>query len=305
MSFANLKKSSSSLDALVKKAEQATGGRSFAPDERYWKLTRDKNGNGRATIRFLPPKDGEADEFVTYMDHGFQGPSGQWYIEKSRKSLSWEEPDPVSEFLDELYALGDEGKQKINEIGCKRRKHFVSSIVVVDDPANPDNNGKVFLYEYGSKILSKLKDAMAPTFEDETAVNPYNMWGDGDLPGADFNLRVRKVDGWPNYDKSDFSDPQTVTLDNVTLDDDALEELYGKIHSLKEVVSQDQFKNYSELKMKFNRVMGITANAPQRAETVSAPERVAPTISESVVDDSSDSSDEETLAYFKGMVDDD
>ena len=246
MSFANLKKQSKlgSLTAkLVKEVEKLnTNGGS---DERLWKLDVDKSGNGYAVIRFLPAPDGEDLPFVKLYSHAFQGPGG-WYIENSLTTLG--QKDPVSEFNTTLWNNGtDAGKETARK--QKRKLTYISNIYVVKDPANPENEGKVFLYKYGKKIFDKLTAAMQPEFEDEEAIDPFDFW-----QGANFKLKAKNVAGYRNYDSSEFT-PVSPLLD----DDDALEALWKKESSLAELVATDQFKSYEDLKRRLGYVLGNKA----------------------------------------------
>ena len=249
MSFANLKKQSKlgSLTAkLVKEVEKLnTNGGS---DDRLWKLDVDKSGNGYAVIRFLPAPDGEDLPFVKLYSHAFQGPGG-WYIENSLTTLG--QKDPVSEFNTQLWNNGtDAGKETARK--QKRKLTYISNIYVVKDPANPENEGKVFLYKYGKKIFDKLTAAMQPEFEDEEAIDPFDFW-----QGANFKLKAKNVAGYRNYDSSEFTATSPL-LD----DDDALEALWKKENSLAELVASDQFKSYDELKKRLTYVLGNKAARP-------------------------------------------
>ena len=244
MSFANLKKQSSlgSLTAkLVKEVEKMNNSASSG-DDRVWKLECDKSGNGYAVIRFLPAPNGEDLPFVKLYSHAFQG-SGGWYIENSLTTLG--QKDPVSELNSELWNNGtDAGKELARK--QKRKLTYVSNIYVVKDPANPDNEGKVFLYKYGKKIFDKLTAAMQPEFEDEEAIDPFDFW-----QGANFKLKAKNVAGYRNYDSSEFAAPGAL-LD----DDDAMEAIWKKQYSLAELTAADQFKSYDELKKRLNYVLG-------------------------------------------------
>ena len=257
MSFQDLKNSRSGFDTLQKSLETSGGNntqKSFA-DDRFWKIEMDKSGNGYAEVRFLPAPNGEDMPWVQYWDHGFQGPGG-WYIEKSLTTLN--KQDPVSEHNTELWNSGIEANKDIAR-KQKRRLHYVSNIYVVSDPAHPENEGKVFLYRFGKKIFEMLKDKMQPQFEDETPVNPFDLW-----EGANFKIKLRKVDGFWNYDKSEFSAAAPL-FDN----DDQLEATWNSQHSLQGVIAPDQFKSYDELKEKLDRVLGLavpTATAASRSE---------------------------------------
>jgi hypothetical protein len=248
-SFASLKKSrNASLDKLLNETKKLVEGgqqQSNGPDERIWKPTVDKAGNGYAVIRFLPEPKGEDLPWVRIFDHGFQGPGG-WYIENSLTTLG--QKDPVSEYNSELWNNGtDAGKEQARK--QKRRLKYMANIVVVKDPANPANEGKVFLYQFGKKIWDKINDLMQPEFEDETPVNPFDFW-----EGADFKLKIRNVEGYRNYDKSEFDAPSAL-FDG---DDDQLETAYESLYSLQELVAPDKFKSYDELKAKLNKVLGLS-----------------------------------------------
>ena len=244
MSFADLKKQSKlgSLTAkLVKEVEKANnaGGNQ---DDRIWKLDVDKSGNGYAVIRFLPAPNGEDLPFVKLYSHAFQGPGG-WYIENSLTTLG--QKDPVSEYNTTLWNNGtDAGKETARR--QKRKLTYVSNIYVVKDPANPENDGKVFLFKYGKKIFDKLTAAMQPEFEDEEAIDPFDFW-----QGANFKLKAKNVAGYRNYDSSEFAATSPL-LD----DDDALEALWKKQDSLQDFVAPDQFKSYEDLKKRLEYVLG-------------------------------------------------
>ena len=259
MSFANLKKQSSlgSLTAkLVKEVEKQnnTGG---GGDDRLWKPEMDKTGNGYAVIRFLPAPDGEDLPWVKLYSHAFQGPGG-WYIENSLTTTGGK--DPVSEYNRELWNSGiDADKDTVRK--QKRKLSFYANIYVVQDKANPQNEGKVFLYKFGKKIFDKIMEAMQPEYEDETAINPFDFW-----QGANFKLKLKKVAGYWNYDSSEFAAPSPL-LD----DDDALEALWKKQYSLQALVAADQFKSYEDLEKRLKMVLG-QKQAPARYDEETADE---------------------------------
>ena len=258
MSFADLKKQSSlgSLtQKLVKEVEKmnTTGG---GADERLWKPELDKTGNGYAVIRFLPSPDGEDIPWAKLYSHAFQGPGG-WYIENSLTTTGAK--DPVSDYNRELWNSGNEAdKDTVRK--QKRKLSYYSNIYVVKDQVNPQNEGKVFLFKYGKKIFDKVMEAMQPEFEDETPINPFDFW-----QGANFKLKIVKKDGYWNYDKSEFDSPSPLLED-----DDALEALWKKEHSLAAVTAADQFKSYEDLEKRLKYVLGQkTAQRPRLDEEVS------------------------------------
>ena len=254
MSFKDLKKQSSLgalTQKLVKEVEKMNNA-GASGDDRYWKLECDKAQNGYAVIRFLPAPDGEDMPFVKMYSHAFQGKGG-WYIENSLTTVG--QKDPVSEFNSELWNNGtDAGKDQARK--QKRKLTYIANIMVVKDPANPQNEGGVFLYKFGKKIFDKIMSAMQPEFEDEEAINPFDFW-----EGASFKLKAKNVAGYRNYDSSEFGKVEAL-LDG---DDDALEALWGKQHSLAELVAADQFKDYETLKKRLNQVLGLGAPSTRPA----------------------------------------
>ena len=244
MSFSDLKKKSS-LGSLTNKLVQEvekmskTGG----GDDRLWKPQLDKTGNGYAVIRFLPAPDGEDLPWAKLYSHAFQGPGG-WFIENSLTTLG--QKDPVSEYNSQLWNSGLESDKDVAR-KQKRKLSYYSNIYVVKDPVNPDNEGKVFLFKFGKKIFDKITAAMQPEFEDEEPINPFDFW-----QGANFKLKIKKVAGYWNYDSSEFARPGAL-LD----DDDAMEAIWKKEHSLTALVAPDQFKTYEELKTRLDYVLGI------------------------------------------------
>mgnify|MGYP003312858487 CR=1 FL=1 len=257
MGFGDLKKQSSlgSLTAkLVKEVEKQNGGGQGGADERLWKPVMDKSGNGYAVIRFLPAPDGEDLPWVKMYSHGFQGPGG-WYIENSLTTLG--QKDPVSEHNRTLWNSGNDGDKEIVR-KQKRKLSYYSNIYVVKDPTNPHNEGQVFLFKFGKKIFDKIMAAMQPEFEDESPINPFDFW-----QGANFKLKIRKVDGYWNYDKSEFDSLATL-LD----DDDALEALWKKEYSLSAMTAEDQFKTYEQLQTRLDYVLGRKGKARPQDEEV-------------------------------------
>ena len=254
MSFKDLKKQSKlgSLTAKLVKEVEKMNNNGASGDERTWKLDVDKSGNGYAVIRFLPAPEGEDLPFVKLYSHAFQGPGG-WYIENSLTSLG--QKDPVSEYNTQLWNNGtDAGKETARK--QKRKLTYMSNIYVVKDPANPENEGKVFLFKYGKKIFDKLTAAMQPEFEDEEAIDPFDFW-----QGANFKLKAKNVAGYRNYDSSEFA-AQSPLLN----DDDAMESLWKKQFSLAEIVAPDQFKTYDELKTRLDYVLGNKKSAAPQFE---------------------------------------
>jgi hypothetical protein len=296
-------KRKSAIANLVAAAETTSEKQSYG-DDRLWKPTVDKAGNGYAVIRFLPAPEGEDLPWVRYWDHGFKGPSGKWYIENSLTSIG--QQDPVSEMNTQLWNSGIESDKQIAR-ERKRRLHYVSNILVISDSASPENEGKVFLYKYGKKIFDKIMDVMQPQFEDEQPVNPFDFWA-----GANFKLKIRQVEGYRNYDKSEF-DASTELFDG---DDAKLETVFTSSNSLKEFIDPSTYKTYGELKKKLYDVLGEEEIADtftqdtvddlnnSRAPKIDAPaEKATPTSSVPVEDKGATNDDEEdTLSYFAKLA---
>ena len=289
MGFADMKAKAMNMDSLVSAAEQAGGKKKSYGDDRMWKPTVDKAGNGYAVIRFLPPVEGDDLPWAKYWDHFFQGPTGQWYVEKSLTTLG--KDDPVSEMNSALWNTGIEA-DKDTARKRKRRLHYTSNILVVSDPENPENNGKVFLYEYGAKIFEKLMDAMQPKFADETPLNPFDMW-----KGVNFKIKIAQVAGFRNYDRSEFGPVEQLA------DDDKLEAIYNQEYSLKEFTDPSTFKSYDELKLKLTRVLGEDGAVTTSAEQVDLDEKVeSPFVADTPEVAAPDNSSDDTMSYFAKLA---
>lgn len=292
--FSSLKKNRSALDSLMKEVEKIATPQTqeSSKDDRFWQPEVDKAGNGYAVIRFLPSPKGEDLPWVRIWNHGFQGPTGKWYIENSLTTLG--KADPVSELNTKLWNSGSEADKETAR-KQKRRLTYISNIYVVKDPAHPENEGKVFLYKFGKKIFDKIKDVMQPQYEDEEAVNPFDFW-----KGANFKLKIRNVEGYRNYDKSEFD-----STGPLSEDDSKMEKVWNSQHSLQEFLDPKHFKTYEELKSKLDMVLS-GATPVQRAESVTLdePKEVAKPArakrEEANLDD-----DEESLRYFAKLANDD
>ena len=291
MSFADLKAKANDMSALVGAAGSTTEKKSYG-DDRMWKPTVDKAGNGYAVIRFLPAVEGDDLPWAKYWDHFFQGPTGQWYVEKSLTTIG--KDDPVSEMNSKLWNTGIEADKDLAR-KRKRRLHYVSNIYVVSDPENPENEGKVFLYTYGAKIFEKIMDSMQPKFQDETPVNPFDMW-----KGANFKMKIANVAGYRNYDRSEFAPAEALNAD-----DNVLEGIYNKQYALKEFTDPSSFKSYSELNLKLTRVLGEEVKMP--AVEDDAPFNDAPAMSDPVATAAdpvarADSDNDDTMSYFAKLA---
>lgn len=300
-SFSELKRSASnSFDKLNQELTKLNSNQTNSRDDRLWNCATDKAGNGYAVIRFLPAPAGEDVPFVRMFTHGFKGPGG-WYIENSLTTIG--QQDPIAELNTRLWNSGVESDKEIVR-KQKRQLNFYSNIYVVKDSANPENEGKVFLFRYGKKIFDKLTDLMNPSFEDEKPIDPFNLW-----TGANFKLKIRKVEGYSNYDKSEF-DTAGPLLD----DDDKLEAIWKSEYSLKELTDPKNFRTYDELKRRLDRALGNAQDTTRLSQSLqdeadmpwsepvprarATEARAAPAASS--VDD-----DDEDFEFFKKLADED
>ena len=290
MSITTLRKSNT-LDKLLAQVQSESApqeSKSYV-DERLWKPELDKSGTGQAVIRFLPAPDGEELPWIKMFKHAFQGPTGKWYIENSLTTVN--KTDPVSEHNTSLWNTGLESDKETAR-KQKRKLEYYSNIYVVSDPKHPENEGKVFLFRYGKKIFDKIMAAMQPEFEDETPINPFDFW-----EGANFKLKIRKVDGFWNYDKSEF-DSVTALADS----DEKLDGIWKKQYSLQEFLAPTNFKSYDELKKRLDDVLSgtVTASAAsmidedvvETPQFKSEPQPNIPSVDE----------DDDTMSYFQKLA---
>jgi hypothetical protein len=254
MTLADLRKQrsndfSSITAALTKKTEYAKD------DEGFWKPTKDKAGNASATIRFLPKTKGDELPWVQVYTHAFQGPTGKWYIENCLSTIG--QDDPVLIENKKLYATGLEADKK-EALKRKRKLHYIANILVINDPANPENNNKVFYFKFGKKIFEKIMDKIQPTFEDEAPSNVFDLW-----EGSNFKLRMRQVEGYPNYDTSTFAEPSQIADT-----DEEILEIVNQQKPLAPFVAKDKFKSFEDLEKKMRMVLsnGPVGNVKNAAD---------------------------------------
>ena len=305
MDFATLKNSRSSelakLTAQLKKIN--TNENASSADDRFWYPEVDKTGNGYAVVRFLPAPAAEYVPFVRTWVHGFKGQTtGKWYIENSLTTIG--KADPVSEYNTHLWnsTTDDNSPARKQARDQKRKLTYISNVYIVSDPSKPQNEGKVFLFKYGKKIFDKLNEAMNPQFADEKPWNPLDLW-----EGANFKIKIRQVEGYRNYDKSEFSDRGPLNTD-----DGELERIWKSTHSLQAFLDPKNFKDYDTLKTKLNEVLGLTAKVSREFQE-DAPVAAAPTFRQKEADASGPIAavpfaatveDDDDLSYFKKLAND-
>ena len=285
-------KRSNSLDKLLGAVEKenAPQEKKSYKDERLWKPELDKSGNGYAVIRFLPAVEGEDMPWARVYNHAFQGPTGQWYIENSLTTVG--QKDPVSEYNSQLWNTGLESDKEIAR-KQKRKLQYFSNIYVVTDSKHPENEGKVFLFRFGKKIFDKLMAAMQPEFEDESPINPFDFW-----EGANFKLKIRKVDGYWNYDKSEFDKSSALFKD-----DAKIEEVWKSAYPLSEFTASTNFKSYEELKTRLDAVLSGSVTVGNVAEEIEDAPIAAPVVDTVPVESTSTKEeDDDTMDYFQKLA---
>tara|TARA_S200002703_G_scaffold78781_1_gene67831 strand:+ start:3705 stop:4631 length:927 start_codon:yes stop_codon:yes gene_type:complete len=305
MSFAALKNNRTDLTKLVEAASSGPGETKTdnRNDERFWQPTRDKAGNGYAVIRFLPGDAEAPTPWVRYWDHFFKGPTGQWYVEKSLTSIG--QADPLSESNSKLW--NEDGSEEAKRIVRERKRNlrYIANVLIISDPSAPENEGQVKLYRFGKKIFDKIMDSMQPQFPDEAPVNPFDMWN-----GADFTVKIRKVEGYPNYDASAFKSPSAIAGS-----DDDLEAIYNKQHDMTEWTDPKNFKSYDELKARLAVVLG-ESSTPMTAKVMESldqsndipgfPEQATPSVTSApapvVSTAESSMDDDDTMSYFAKLA---
>lgn len=303
-SFADLKKNRKSMFEDLKNKLQAENTSQSDKSNEFWKPTVDKAGNGFAVIRFLETPEGESAPMIKYWDHAFKGPSGKWYIEKSRTTLGRDERDPVGEMNRQLWESGMQANKDIvsgtpSVPGTKRRLHYVSNVYIIKDSGNPENEGKVFKYVYGKKIYDMINDLLYPQFEDEASINPFDLW-----EGCVFNMKIRNKDGYRSYDKSEFGKPSPL------FEDDAkIEAVWKQCYSLEAIIAPDQFKTYAELSKKLSEVMNSNAmpaaseyREEKRQEAPVAPSRAPKEEPEAAPPWDADAEEDSPLSFFKNLA---
>jgi hypothetical protein len=291
-SFANLKRQSGNLDKLSKAIEALSANESNDKSENFWKPEVDKAGNGMATFRFLPAPPADGDDglpWVKVFSHGFTGPSGMWLIDNCLTTKG--QQCPVCEENNKLWNTGIEANKEIVR-KRKRKLNYIANIYIVSDPKNPDNEGKVKLFKFGKKIFDKISEAMNPQFEDETPINPFDLW-----KGANFKLKVRKVEGYPNYDKSEFEAPAALLTD-----DEALEKIWKSEFSLAEQIGDKEFKSYDQLKDRLDKVLGSTA-PKTTVETLKAQAKAPKPAAEEVDKMPEVAEEDDDMSYFSKLAD--
>ena len=292
ISIADLKKSRNlNFGNITKALSKSTESQYKNDDDEYFKVTKDKAGNGSAVIRFLDTGPGDELPWVQMYSHAFKGPTGKWYINNCLSTLGQDDP------VNEANAILWQGSEKDKELARsrKRKLQYHANIYVVSDPGNRANEGKNFKFKFGKKIFEMIMGKIQPTFEDDAPVNVFDLW-----EGANFKLRMRQVDGYPNYDQSSFGD-----VGPVADSDDGILKIVQSQYPLAPILAAKNFKSYDDLKKQLNVVLGLTGGvrppaeeATQEAKPARVVEAKAPKAVKAVEPDA-DSEDLED--YFKNI----
>ena len=287
---------------------EGTGG----PDENVWKPTLDKDGNSTALIRFLYDPDKGDRFYETLRKHAFQGKS--WYIENCPKTLDWNARCPACEQAENMKDGRTWKDIPENEQG-KIRKYFSTvgywtNIYVIKDKNCPENEGKVFKYCFGRKILAKIEEALK---EDPITGEPGFSAFDP-LNGADFRISVKQVGGFNNYDDSRFSTPAPF----LGGDEEEILKVLNSLFDLSYITANESFKSYEDLAKSFKRATGITPvdedddeeeeieepkPAPKKAKAAPKPKKKEPE-PEPEEDEGDDEDSGVDDDYFQKLVDD-
>ena len=300
MSFAKLKNNRPDLKDMAAKANASPSGTTNSKDDRFWYPQRDKAGNGYAVVRFLPGLKGQGESYwAKYWDHAFKGPTGQWYIEKSLTTIG--QQDAIAEANSLLWNSGIESDKDIVR-KRKRNLRYVTNVLIVSDPANPENEGQIKLYRFGKKIMDKILDTMTPKYPDEKPMDPFDVWD-----GGDFVIKIKMIDKYPNYDSSVFKSPSPL-FDG---DDTKLEAVFDKQHVLDEWVSPENFKTYDELKARLNLVLGEKAPRTVKdtvsLDTTEEPARMKTSepVQMQTAEVASADDEDDIMAHFKSLANED
>jgi len=302
MNFNELKKQSklgTLTEKLLKQAEEM-GSSAVSENPNVFKLETDKSGVGRAIIRFLPAPPNEDKAIVKLYNHGFQV-NGKWLIENCPTTLG--NQCPICAKNSELWNSGLESDKEVARTR-KRKLSYYSNVYIVSNPADPTLEGSVMVFRYGKKIYDKIIALMKPEFEDDVAIDPFDLWN-----GANLRLRVKSVAGYPNYDDSVFEEPSELHKDEAKL-----EEIWKSEHSLQELVSPDKFKSDAELEKRLRFVLGTrgvsaSVNEDSDVDSSTTENDILRELEETYQNRSSrkveesDEDDEDPLARFRDLVD--
>ncbi len=260
--------------AEMKKKEEES--KSFG-DSRFWRFTFDKaTMKGSAIIRFLPdrPSD-DALPYVNYFSHWFNYHDGSQTLVYNQNCItSIGKQCPVCTKNRKYWKSPHPEDEKIAR-DRKRKSHFVSNILVIKDPANPDNEGKVFLWDFGPQLASYYKRAMfGPDKDDEDfdEEKDYSseLWYPQDFfEGANFLVKStkKKNSKFLTYTISKWADPSPIFegLDEDEMEE-KLDEIFKKVTPLDEWMEPDKFPSEDETRKKLACILGDDYEEPSTTD---------------------------------------
>lgn len=236
-----------------------TGGKDREEDPRFWYPALDEHKMGYGVFRFLPPSPGSSVPWSQIYFHQFKTPTGQWYVENCPTTFGGK--CPVCSANKVLWDEGsDKGKSAARD--RKRKLKYFFNILVLQDPANPENNGKNKIFKSGPKIFEMTQAAMKPQFPGETALDAFDPW-----TGAPFELKIREYEGNVNYDLSAFMRGRQGPLG----DDTFIEKIWNQQFDLAEFGNPAMIKTYDELEAIFKQKNGENENAERPTQSAPAP----------------------------------
>ena len=245
---------------LQKQLKSFEAKKTFESDGTEWKITQDKKtGEGSAVIRFLPEASETANTFVKLVNHGFQK-NGKWYIENcSSTHGDWDSCPACAWIKEQNWDYNNEADKKaMYGSGVTRKTSFWANILVVKDPGNKENEGKIFKFRFGKKIMDKVQAEV--DVDVELGETPCDVTCP--FEGKNFLMKLKKVGGNNNYDDSKFQGVSAI--DNI--DDEAVQkEIFEGMHDIMSIVAKDKFKSMEDLSTAFNRVMGTRNSTSNNA----------------------------------------
>lgn len=263
-------------------------------DEREWRPTIDKMGNGEALIRFLPQQDPSKAPIILNLYHRIKR-NGKFYNEPC--PLMYGKDCPSDQFAQPYWDEDTKESKKIASTYSKKRS-YIANILVINDPKMPENNGKVFIYKFGVKIFDKIAAKISPKSEIDEPLDVLNF-----MSGHNFKVKIKKVGDWSNYDDCEF----VATPSPVAKSESEMEAIYNKIYSLDEFENV-KVKPYDELKKKFIEVIGDEAKQFFNGNTSLTKDEKVDNTDDADVDDpfaDMNNSDDETEDPFADMNDSD
>ena len=232
---------------LNQKQESQQAGQPVNADQRFYKPKFNKDGTFSAVVRFLPGpvKDGNEEiSMIKKYSHYFSGPGGK-YDEECLTTISQQCP-----VCDENKKCWDAGDKQTSRTRA-RVNSGITNILVINDPQAPENNGKVFLYKFGKKIIEKINEAKKPTNPTKKAIEVFSYY-----EGANFYITGKKTVTAEGQKFTDYTSSSFESNPSAIGDDNYIESIDKQLHSVEEFIKPTNFKSYAALQELFSRVMG-------------------------------------------------